>query len=233
MVTINDAPKVPLAYLDPATIKVDAATYQFRSHADGVTGVTAKRACHDSEWDEKKYSRPLLVHQRLDGTCYVADGHHRVDLLHRLHAQGKAPKAVAAYVFREADGYSPLDVKLIAAFQNLSHHHTEALDVARVLREARSAMVHQHWLPSLQFNTPNMQVGLSLSFFGERALDRIEKSAVALPAAVVLARATQFDDVRDQLAEVFANQLDAQRSSAASFVERLQQQRQNAVRALG
>src|SRR5436309_3253592 len=94
----------PITLLDPNNIRTDAATYQFRSHGDGQ-GVTAEGRYNTDRWDPIIHGDPRLVHQRLDGSLYVADGHHRLDLAKRLNAQGAGPGAIAATVLREADGY--------------------------------------------------------------------------------------------------------------------------------
>ncbi len=71
--------KTPLIAVAPEDIKVDAATYQFRSGGD-ANGVTAKGRYQADHWDPILHGDPIMLHERLDGTMYVADGHHRVDV---------------------------------------------------------------------------------------------------------------------------------------------------------
>ena len=125
-----------LVALNPMNIATDPDTYQFRSQGD-CNGVTRDGCYTASKWDPILHGDPLLVHERLDGTLYVADGHHRLDLAKRLRAEGHGPETVAAQILREADGYSPHDVKIIAAYKNLQHGNVDAIDAAQVLKEAK------------------------------------------------------------------------------------------------
>ncbi|NBO19538.1 MAG: hypothetical protein EBV03_10010, partial [Proteobacteria bacterium] len=92
-----------LVLIDPKDIKVDAATYQFRSGGD-KNGVTAKGKYHTDRWDPVLHGDPILVHEKLDGSVFVADGHHRVGLAKELNEKGAGPGKMAALVLREADG---------------------------------------------------------------------------------------------------------------------------------
>jgi hypothetical protein len=164
--------------LDPATIQVDAETYQFRSGGD-PTGVKAGSRYHTDKWDPILHGDPIMVHERLDGRIFVADGHHRLDLANRLNEEGKGPDKLAATVLREADGYSAEDVKIIAAYKNISHGRTDPVDAARVFKEAESGKVHKELLPNLQLDKGNLRISYSMSKLSDKAIDSVAKGEVS------------------------------------------------------
>jgi hypothetical protein len=66
----------------------------------------------------------------------IADGHQRLGLAKRLLADGsEADIKLSGYLFREADGWKPGDVKALAAKKNLQEGSGTVLDAARMLRE--------------------------------------------------------------------------------------------------
>ena len=76
--------------LDPATIKIDAARFQFKSGGDaqGVTNALAGV----KEWDDNA-SGVALVWEDAKGDRYIVDGHQRLALAQRLKAQGQTPRS--------------------------------------------------------------------------------------------------------------------------------------------
>ena len=91
--------------LDPSTIKIDAARFQFKSGGDAqgvnqqLTGV--------KEWDNTA-NGVALVWEDLKGDRYVVDGHQRLALAQRLKAQGQTPR-IRAIILREKDGVTAED----------------------------------------------------------------------------------------------------------------------------
>lgn len=222
--TLTQAPETALRMLDPSAIKFDAATYQFRSHGDN-NGVTDKYRCKDTEWNPATHGKPILVHERLDGTLYVADGHHRLEFAQRLKAQGKGPQMLAAEVMREADGYTTKDVKVIAAFKNMQHGSSSLVESARVFKEAQS-MQHMEWLPSLQMDKSNLQISYVLSNLSDASLAQVENQAVPVESAANVA--LKFNDpyVRDSLIDIMASDAAMIKSG---FADRVQSNRAQAT----
>lgn len=205
-----------LAMLDPARIKADPQTYQFRSHYD-ASGVTEKGRYHAKSWDAVLHGDPLLVHERLDGSLYVADGHHRLKLAQELNQQGKGPGQVAAVILREADGYTPRDVKIIAAYKNIAQGTTDPVETARVFREADSGQVHQAYLPKLQMDKGNLKLSYSLSKLSDKALGEVERGA--LPADMAAEVANRVSDRKEQEAVIEAIE-DEIKTGQGSFAAR-------------
>lgn len=112
-------------------VKVDPKAYQFRTEVDaGGVGTPMDRV---SEWDEL-LAGDFILHQRRDGSTYIADGHHRKQLADRLEAQGHPPIEFNAFVLREDDGYTVEHVRAIAAVKNIEAGSATAIDAAKVLR---------------------------------------------------------------------------------------------------
>lgn len=112
-------------------IMVDARTYQFRSDVDGSgVGTSMSRV---NVWDEL-LAGDFIIHERMDGNRYVADGHHRLDLANRLDSEGHPPIEFNGFILREADGYSVEHVRAIAAVKNIEAGNATAVDAAKVLR---------------------------------------------------------------------------------------------------
>lgn len=148
-----------LVMLDPLEIRMAPQEYQFRADCDGrgVTGFLDQV----KEWDEKCFRKPILVHERRDGSRYVADGHHRVELAQRLAREGKG-RPIAAEILREED-YSVQDAKVVAALRNMAEGHFHVADGARVLREAASPGVNQAVLPTLDDSKKEIQEARALA----------------------------------------------------------------------
>lgn len=197
---VSDVPKtptsVPIALVDPSQILVDAPTYQFRSHGD-KNGVTKSHRFSEGRWDPMLHSDPLLLHQRLDGSLYVADGHHRLDLAKRSQAAGLGPEQVPALILREADGYTTEDVRVIAAYKNMAHGHTDVVDSARVFKEAESGRVHVELLPPLQMDKGNLRLSYRLSGLSDKALDKVAAKEVPAEMAAFVADRTK-DPIRQE-----------------------------------
>jgi len=179
-------PQTEIVMFDPANINVDAATYQFRSNGD-ANGVTAKGRYTTDRWDPILNGDPILVHEKLDGKIFVADGHHRVDLAKKLNAKGAGPGKIPAMVLREADGYTAKDVKIIAAYKNIAHGKNDPVEAARVFKEANSGQVNVDLLPHLQMDKGNLRMSYSMSKLSDAALDSVAKGEVPAEMAAKVA----------------------------------------------
>jgi hypothetical protein len=118
---------------DPMQVDVDAARFQFKQSGDeGLTdrlsGVTA--------WDRTAAGRSILFEDG-DGRVIIADGHQRRGLARRLIQSGEdlTPR-LDGFLMRSADGWTPSDVRVVAALKNLREDSGALLDAAKVLREA-------------------------------------------------------------------------------------------------
>jgi len=127
-------------------IQVDPKAYQFRSRVN-EQGVD-KRLEGVKKWDDGR-AGDILLHRRENGSLYVADGHHRLDLAKRL-----GQSEVNARVVDEADGVSVPDARLAAATNNIADGKAEALDAAKVFRDGNTPADKVRD----KFNLPNNQL---------------------------------------------------------------------------
>lgn len=146
--SVDDKP-VTFGSFDPRGMIADAATFQFKGGTDAA-GLT-DRLKGVTEWDPLA-SGKVFVFERADGSRVIADGHQRLGLAQRLMEEnatsaplpGRDRGSTSAlpgniglhgYLFREADGWTPADVRALAAKKNMQEGSGDALDVARILRE--------------------------------------------------------------------------------------------------
>lgn len=114
--------------VDPTTLQLDPETYQFKeSDAAGVTG--ALRGV--TKWEPM--APPIAVHERLDGSRYIADGHQRFNKYLELAQQGQPMPPLSARVFREADGWSVEAMRRLASLRNIQEGSAQPLDIARLI----------------------------------------------------------------------------------------------------
>ena len=143
-------------------INVDPDTYQFKGDVD-ERGVT-KPLTGDYK---PGLSQPLILHQRLDGTLYVADGHHRLDLAKRNGVQ-----EVSAVVLKESDGFTPADVRVYAALRNLSQGRGTSIDAAKLFRDAEFSREELAEY-GLSTNETIVEQGMNIANLSEDAFNRV------------------------------------------------------------
>lgn len=120
-----------LRTIDAKRVAADADTFQFKSGGD-AKGVT-DRLRGVRQWDPLS-SGKAIVWERGDGKLFIADGHQRLGLAHRLGADGQKIK-LDAYVLRAKDGWTTADARIYAAVKNIRESSGQALDMAKVMRE--------------------------------------------------------------------------------------------------
>ena len=124
-----DGRAVTYAEVDLKQTAVDPATFQFKGGGDSA-GAT-ERLQGVERWDPIAAGR-AVIYERTDGTRVIADAHQRRALAMRLADQDTS---VPAFIFREADGWRPEDVRALAAKKNLQEGSGSVMDAATVLRE--------------------------------------------------------------------------------------------------
>ena len=127
---LKDGKPVSFQAFNPQRLAVDADTFQFRRQVNraGTTG----RLSGVGKWDPMA-SGKVVVFERANGEQVIADGHHRLELAKRLADQ---QPELQGYLFREADGWTPAEVRAYAAKKNMiDSPRVDPVDAARVLRE--------------------------------------------------------------------------------------------------
>lgn len=128
---------------DPMAINADPATFQYK--ASGDDGLTDRLAGVTS-WDRTAAGRSILF-EDADGRVVVADGHQRRGLARRLIESGDDIAATMdGFLLRQADGWTPSDVRVVAAMKNLREASGTILDAAKVFRDAPN-LINDRSLP--------------------------------------------------------------------------------------
>lgn len=114
--------------VNPQEIQTDPETFQFK-RTDSAEGTNAEDRL-DGEW-KNGLAGQMIVYQKADGTQYIADGHHRLEL-----AKKNGVTEINATVLRETDGYTERDARLYATMRNIAEEHGSVHDMARFFRES-------------------------------------------------------------------------------------------------
>lgn len=122
---------------DPAQVATDAARFQYKEGGD-ASGVTARLKGVEA-WDPLAAGR-ILVWEDRAGAQFVADGHQRHGLARRLNDERGFEERLDGYLFRERDGWSDADVRVVAALKNIREGSGSPMDAAKVFRERPEAL---------------------------------------------------------------------------------------------
>lgn len=122
-----------LETLNPASIKVDAQRFQFKSGGDEA-GVT-DRLQGVKTWDPR-LAGTVMVWRDDAGQDWIADGHQRLGLAQRMVSQGQDVPGINAFVLNSADGISAEQARTIAAAKNIAEGTGTSIDAAKVIRDA-------------------------------------------------------------------------------------------------
>jgi hypothetical protein len=157
--------------VDAASLKTDAKLYQHKSGADAA-GVLDKLRRVEA-WDEMSGRlSPLLLHERIDGSRYVVDGHQRAGLAKRLIREGKPVPPLPAIVVREADGVTPEAARRMGALHNLRTGSAEPMDIAKLLREGELTPLESRMLSQISSDIgEKFKVGRDLARLGPQAFN--------------------------------------------------------------
>lgn len=128
----DDALAADVVSFDPRDIGVDALAYQYKSGGDDF-GVT-DRLRGERQWDAMA-AIGVIVHERMDGSRFIADGHQRFGLARRLLDQGQNDIVLQGYLLKEIDGYSVEEVRALAALRNIRQESGTPLDAAKIIRD--------------------------------------------------------------------------------------------------
>jgi len=179
--------------VDPDDVLVDAKTYQFKSGGD-AQGVT-DRLLDVKRWDPVK-SGKVIIHQRKDGKLYIVDGHQRLAFAKRAKAAGQEVY-LDAMIYREADGFSPATMRIMAAGKNLAENSGTSIDAARVIREAGEDHPALQDIPK---SSTVFQDGRALAKLGPEAFEAVVNEAVPANYAAHVGRL--LDDPAEQIAAI-------------------------------
>ncbi|MGP8291740.1 LPD38 domain-containing protein [Vreelandella zhanjiangensis] len=175
-----------------ANIQVDPEAYQFRSNVnqDGVDS----RLEGVEKWDDLRAGN-LVLHERLDGALYAADGHHRINLARQLEQPD-----VNALVLREADGVTVEDARIEAATANIAAGSATAIDAAKVFRNTDvkpAEAINRFDLPR---KSPVVRDGIDIAKLANDAFGAVLNGVVTEKDGATIGRA--FSDPDQQMAAI-------------------------------
>ncbi|KHQ51095.1 LPD38 domain-containing protein [Mameliella alba] len=129
--------KVILSDEEVRAIETDADAFQYKAGGDEKGVTDALKGVN--KFDPERAGN-VIVYETRDGRRIIADGHQRMGLARRAAAAGqKDVGGVPASIYREVDGYTPADVRVIAAEINIANGTGTALDAAKILREGSAS----------------------------------------------------------------------------------------------
>lgn len=167
--------------VSPHDVQVDARAYQFKAGGD-IEGVT-DRLRDVERWDPTK-AGVAVVHERLDGSRFIADGHQRLGLAKRVAEQGQ-DAGLNAIVLREADGFSVADARRIAAAKNLAEGSGTATDAAKLIRQVGADSPDLATVPR---SSAVFRDGRELAKLGDEAFEAVVNRVVPEPYAAHVGR---------------------------------------------
>jgi len=120
----------------PDELLVDAQTFQFKEGGDKEGVVSTLLGV--TRW-EPTYAGDVMVFEYADGRRFIADGHQRLGLAKRILKQDpKQDIQMWGFLYREVDGYTPEQIRVMAAKKNLaampSERGTEVIEAAKIIR---------------------------------------------------------------------------------------------------
>lgn len=118
---------------DPRELGADPETFQYKraQGADGVTGVLEGVEVFDPASAGK-----VKVFEYADGRRVIADGHQRRALARAALQSGQDNVWLDGYLYRAEDGWTPREVRNLAAQKNLRETPGDPIDTAQLIREA-------------------------------------------------------------------------------------------------
>lgn len=192
--TVRHLQKSGIEAVDPTTLETDAETFQYKAGGDQQGVLDTLKSVQ--EWDDNK-AGAIMVYEYADGRRVVADGHQRVGLANRLKPEGGI--RIMAKVMREADGFTPADVRRIAAETNIAQGSGTAVDAAKVLREL-TPEAQADILKKIPVTASIVRDAIGLAKLGENAFMNVVNEQIKPTFAAMVGQ--RFADPQEQDAAI-------------------------------
>jgi len=158
--------KVPVVEVDPSDVTINAPLMQFKSGTDAQG--RSERLKGVKKWNPAN-AGTVTLWQDIEGKLVLADGHQRWNLLMEMRDQGlELDTKLDARIYREEDGYTARDVRVIASEMNLAQGSGTAIDAAKVLRGLSEEAVAEAF-ETLPPNSALIRDAKGLAKLGEEA----------------------------------------------------------------
>lgn len=118
---------------DPMRLSAEPDVFQYKRF-EGGAGSTGRLA--GVELFNPASSGKIKVFEYTDGRQIIADGHQRRILAQDAVRRGQDGVTLDGYLYREADGWTPREVRNLAAQKNLRETPGDPLDTSALIRDA-------------------------------------------------------------------------------------------------
>ena len=165
-------------------LETDANIFQYKQGGDDF-GVT-DRLKGVTEWNPHA-SNVIIAYEFADGRKVIADGHQRLGLAKRIKAQndGQDPK-LFGYLYREADGYSPEQIKIFAAIKNIQEGSGTSIDAAKILRLNKTEF--NNFKKAIPTRSVMMQEALAMERLSDDAFDLVARGQAESSHAALISQ---------------------------------------------
>jgi hypothetical protein len=184
----------PYVMVRPSDVALDPRRFQYKE-SDPETGVNGALS-GVQRWDAG-LADPIDLYRDTDGTLYVVNGHQRTDLARRAEAAGQPDVMMPAKIHDAADGYTPENMRLMAAYKNIAQGSGTAIDAAKIMR----AQPPEGFVPpDLPPRSAMVQQGQGLSKLSDEAFGAVVNGVVPAPYAAEVGR--MISDPTQQVAAI-------------------------------
>lgn len=184
----SDLKQKEIYHFKPEELQTNAKVFQYKENSD-EEGKT-DRMNGVEEWSAND-SGIVIVWQAKDGQKYIADGHQRLGLAKRLNDDKIRLDGI---LYKETDGYTPEDVRMIAAKKNIAEGSGTAIDTAKILREIGE------YPASLPRKGTMYEYGIALARLGNEAFEKVINGYVTPAQGAVIANIIRNDHIKQSLA---------------------------------
>ena len=184
----SDLKQKEIYHFKPEELQTNAKVFQYKENSD-EEGKT-DRMNGVEEWSAND-SGIVIVWQAKDGQKYIADGHQRLGLAKRLNDDKIRLDGI---LYKETDGYTPEDVRMIAAKKNIAEGSGTAIDTAKILREIGE------YPASLSRKGTMYEYGIALARLGNEAFEKVINGYVTPAQGAVIANIIRNDHIKQSLA---------------------------------
>ncbi len=174
----------------PDELQTDAKTFQYKENSD-EHGVTER--LKDVQEYDPLFAGMVIAYEAKDGQKYIVDGHQRLGLAKRLNDPNIKLKG---YLFKEADGYTKEQVRVLAAQKNIAEGSGTAIDTAKIIKEIGLKNLPK----SLPQKSAMVQDGIALSKLGNEAFQKVVNGEVTPAQGARIAENIRADHTKQSLA---------------------------------
>ena len=204
-----------ISMVKASEIGVDAETFQFKAEGDEF-GVTAR--LQGVQTFNPYWAGTVSVYEYADGRKVIADGHQRLGLAKRIMAQDPSQDiSLHAYTFREVDGITPAEMRVVAALKNIVEGSGTAIDAAKVLR------VDPSRLPDLPPNSELVQQARGIMPLSDNSFGMVVNGIVPAKYAAFVGRLIDDQDLQDAAMSVLAKANPENKFQAEAIVRQVKE----------